>query len=114
MEKMGVKELTEVVDLALGLADLGIGVAKDKKVDVKDLGLLLSKAPGLIRDAVSAAEGIDKVPAELSDLSAEEASQLAAHVVVRLSVDDAKAKLIVEKALHAAVASYELGKAILS
>lgn len=108
------KNLIEVVDFGLDLVQLGVDVAADKKVDMADLGLLLSRAPLLIGEGVAAVEGASLIPQELSAMKEEDAAAVVAHVVAKLAVDDAKAKLIVEKSLKAAFAAYELGKAIAS
>lgn len=113
-EEKGTKELVDVVDLTLDVAKLGLAVAKDKKVDMADLGLLLSSLPMLIGEGVVAVQGAEQIPAELKDLSPEELSELVAHVMIKLSLDDAKATLVIEKSLKAAAAAYELGKAIAS
>lgn len=113
-EQKGTKELTEAVDFALDMVKLGVDVGADKKVDMSDLGLLISRLPLLAGEGVAAFQGGSEIGLELSDLDAEESATLIAHVMGKLAVDDAKARLIVEKALKAAYADYELGKAILS
>lgn len=112
METKNIKELKELVDFALDLTQMGLDVAKDKKVDMADLGLVLSSLPKLIAGGIAGFESIDQLPAELKDLSAEEAAELTAHVMAKLSIEDEKAKLILEKSLKTLVCVYELVKAI--
>lgn len=113
-ENKGTKEILEVVDFGLDIVQLGLDIAKDKKVDMSDLALVLSKAPMLIGEGVAAVSGAGDIPLELKDMSEEEGASLIAHVMAKLTVDDAKAKLIVEKSFKAVYAAYDLGKAIVS
>lgn len=112
MEAKSIKELKELVDFALDLTQLGLDVAKDKKVDMADLGLLLSNMPKLIAGGIAGFENVDQLPHELKDLSVEEAAELVAHVMAKLSIEDAKAKLVLEKSLKTLAGVYELVKAI--
>src|SRR5690606_14394263 len=91
-EAHGTKELKELLDLILKGVEVGVLASKDGKVDAQDLGLLLTLVPH-IQPAV---DGVGMIPAELGDLSAEEAAEVIAHVMARLSVDNAKAVAIVE------------------
>jgi hypothetical protein len=103
-EKKGVKELKEMIDLALAGVDVGIKASADGKVDVQDLSLLLS----LIPLAGPAIDGVGEIPAELSDLSADEAAEVVAHIMAKLSLGNGKAIRVAEKALKAALAVYML------
>lgn len=107
-EAKGTKELKELVDLALTGVEVGVKASADGKVDVQDLGLLLTLVPTV----GPAIDGIGEIPGELADLSTEEAAELVAHVMAKLAVDDAKAREVIEKALKAAAAVYALVKAI--
>jgi hypothetical protein len=111
-EQKDLKQLTEVVDFGLGLVKLGLDIAKDKKVDLSDLGLVMASIPGLIGTGDSAFRDMEHIPAELKDMSAEEAAALVSHVMVKLSLEEAKAAAITEKSLKAAVAVYALVKEI--
>lgn len=104
----GTKELTEVVDLMLVMGQIVVEAKKDGKIGMEDVGLMLKLIPSL----GPALDGIGEVPAEIKDLSVEEAEALAAHVIANLTVDNEKARLIIEKSLKAAIAIYDLGKAI--
>lgn len=107
-EAKGTQEFKDLIDLSLAVVELGFEVAKDKKVDFNDIAAIMKVLP-FIEPAFS---NIGDVPGELSDLSAEEASELVIHVMARLSVDDAKAKAIVDKSLGVLLAGYKLVQAI--
>lgn len=108
MEAKSTKELTEIVDLGLGIISVGEAAMKDGKVDVSDLALLFQLVP-LVAPAI---DGMGEIPAEVADLSEQEAADLAAHVMLKLSIGDAHAREVVEKSLKAAAAVYALVKAI--
>jgi hypothetical protein len=108
-EIKGTKNLVEVVDLGLGILDVAVQAKKnDGKYGPEDLALVLQLLP-LVSPAVA---DISEVPAELADLSAEEAADLVAHIMAKFAVDDAKAKAILEKSLKAAYAVYALVKEV--
>jgi hypothetical protein len=77
-------------------------------VDAADLGLLMQLVP-VIGPAV---ESIGEVIPEAKDLSEAEAAELTAYIVAKLVIEDAKARLILEKALGLAVAGFGLYKAV--
>jgi hypothetical protein len=103
-----VKETKEVIDLGLTIAEIVHEAKKDGKIDLSDAALLMKLVPV----AGPGIQGIGQVPAELADLSAEEAAELSAHVMAKLALDDPKARDIVEKALKAAAANWALVQAI--
>lgn len=109
-----VKELTDVVDFALDFVVLGQAIAKDKKIDLSDLGSIIGAVPALISDGAQAYDNHEKIPAELSDLSGEEVAAMVAHVMARLSLEEGKAKAVLEAALKAAYANFVLVKAIVA
>jgi hypothetical protein len=111
MEKMSTKELKDVVGAVIDVIDLGISVGKGG-LGKDDLMTVFSAMPMLIGSIGQAVDGAHLLPAEVQDLSAEEAAELAAFVVAKISVEDEKAKLIVEKSLKLAVSGFELAKAI--
>lgn len=104
----GTKELTELLDGVLAVVKAGMDIAKDGKVGFDDI----SHVVGLVPKLVPAFDGLAKLPGEVSDLSAEEAAALIAHVMANLAVDDAKAKAIVEASLKVLVSGYGLVLAI--
>lgn len=110
-EKLGIKETQEAVDAALDVANMGIQIGA-VGVGIQDIAVVLAALPQLAIDVPKAIEGAGNIPGELGDLSTEEAGALIAHVIEKLGVGDAHAKLIVEKALRAAAADYDLVKAI--
>lgn len=109
-EKKSVKELQEMLDLALMGVEVGVKASADGKVDLSDLALLIP----LVGAVSPAIDGVGEIPGELADLSAEEAGELVAHVMAKLAVEDAHAREVAEKGLKAAVAVYELVKAVKS
>jgi hypothetical protein len=111
-EQKGIKELKEMVDFGIDVVNLGLDVAKDKKVDVMDLGKFVSSLPSLIASGSAAFSGSEEISLELKDLSAEESQEIIAHVMQKLSIEESKAKSIAEKALKAAYANYALIKEI--
>lgn len=84
VEQKGTKELTEVVDLGLAGVDAFIKIKADGKVDLNDLPLALN----FLTQIGPALDKIDQVPAEIKDLSVEEASALTAHVMAKLSIGE--------------------------
>lgn len=104
----GTKELKEVVDLGLGVVDVLHAAKADGKVGLEDIGLLLQLIP-VVGPAV---QGIDQIPAELADMDVQEASDLVAHVMAKLLIDDVKAKEVVVAALGLGVSALKLYKAV--
>jgi len=108
MENLGIGNLKSELDLGLAIVSMMKQAKADGKVDAADLGLLLQ----LIPVVGPAAGGLSQVVPELKDLSEAEGIELVVYVMNKLTVEDEKARLIVEKGLKWAVASSELGKAI--
>lgn len=102
------KELTELLNLLCDTVNVAVKASEDGKVDLADLPLLFN----IIPEVGPAFQGVDKIPAELADLTTEEASELVTHVAARLLVTDAHAKAVIDAALKAAVANYNLYAAI--
>lgn len=107
-EKEGVKELKEVIELVTTCVKIGLDVGKDGKLTPEDIGFFLALVPK-IEPAFSA---IGKVPAELADLSQEEGLELVTAIGAALSLENDKAKALVEKSLKVAVSVYDLIKTI--
>lgn len=115
MEKLGIQETKDCLDLVLDLFGMGKEMAADGKLSVTDLGILVTKAPMLTMAAVKAFEGVKEIPAELSELSEQEAAELVAHVSAKVLPDTSdKAKLIAEKAFKVVIAAYGLVVALKS
>jgi hypothetical protein len=85
-EKMGVKELSEVLIFAIGLGEAVDLSLADKKIDLADLGLLV----GPFTKAPAAIEGFDKVVDEIKDLDAAEMDEVKALVKDELNLSDDK------------------------
>lgn len=107
-ELKGIKEVKEAIDFGIAITHACIAIAADKKVDFQDaaqiVALMPAVGPGL--------DGIGEIPAELADLSAPEAAEIVAHVAAKLTIDNEKAKVVAVAAVKAALANYELFKAI--
>lgn len=115
MNKIDIKELKEIVGFAMDLVQLGLNVAKDKKIDMNDLALLLASLPALAVSGGAAFSDLKVIPAEAKDLSEEELAELLGLVAVKFAgVDNAKAILIVEKSLAVCINVFGLVKAIVS
>lgn len=110
MEKEGIKELKDVVALAVGLANAGLKVGADKKIGLDDVTHLFAVIP-LVAPAV---DGITKLPAEVLDLSAPEAAEVVAQVAASLALDDEKAKQVVLAAVELAAAAKHLVTAVVA
>lgn len=93
--KKSIKELKEVLLLAVDVVNSALMVAKDGKVGLDDLGAVLKLIP-MIGPAL---DGAGEIPAELKDIDDAEAAELVGAVVGRLAIEDEKARLVVEKAL---------------
>lgn len=105
---VGTKETKELLDGLLAMVKTGMDIAKDGKIGFDDI----SHVVGLVPKLVPAFDGVKALPAELSDLSQEEAADLVAHVVANLAVEDVKAKAIVAASLKVLVSGYGLVMAI--
>jgi hypothetical protein len=99
-----VKNTKEMVTFVAKGTNAGFAIAADKKVDVSDLGHLLSVIPA----AGPAFEEMYLIPKELGELDAAEAAEVVAHAAAEFSVDDPKAKVIVEHSLKIAHKAYEI------
>lgn len=104
----GTKNLRELIDLTMTCVEIGVESLKDGKVGFEDLSQLMKLVPVV----VPAFSDLDQLPKELADLQPEELQELVAHVMAKLAVEDAKARLIVEKSLKTAGAVFELVVAI--
>lgn len=101
---IGVKETSEVVSYFLHLIKVGTEILEDGKVSLGDAGSLLSLLDGL-NDAISSA---GEMPEELKDLDLDELESLTQLVTANYDTDNKKAKEIIEKALKALKANYEV------
>ncbi len=108
MIKQGIKELEDVMKLAIGMANAGVKIGEDGKVDLNDLGT----AMGVLPLFPAAIDGIDKLPAEVSDLDSAEGLALLALVEADLMLPPGKAKPIVMASVKLALALSELIAAI--
>lgn len=105
---MDVKNLKEVIDLALTGVEVVVKAKQDGKLDAADLGLLIQLVPAV----GPAIDGIGEIPAELKDLDSAEAQELVAHVMAKLVIDDPKAVAIINASLKLVVGGLDLYKAL--
>lgn len=106
--QFGIEETKDVVKFGTSLANAIITALKDGKIGLTDLPAFvapLTKLP-------AALSGIANVPAELSDLTELEMQELREAVQNDLEVDDAKAKVIVDKSINVLYAIYGLVKEV--
>ena len=107
---LGVNDLKELLSLVFSVVKVGKGVMADGKIDLSDVITLTELLPYVI----PAIDGAGNIPAELSDLSEQEAQELIAYVMLQISVDDVKARAIINSSFKCAFSVYELVKAIKS
>lgn len=107
-EQKGITSLKAEIDLVTTLVNIVIQAKKDGKIDAADLALLMQLVPVI----GPAATGFGEVVPELKDLSETEGAELIAYVAGKIGGLSIKAQAIVEKSLKAAIALYELEKAI--
>jgi hypothetical protein len=100
----GIEETKDVVKFGVSLANAVIKSLEDGKISIGDALNFISPAT----KTPAAFSGIDKVPAELADLTAEEQQELIITVQSELEVTDEKAKAIVTESLKTIVQLYNL------
>ena len=108
MEKVGIQGLKSVLDLSLALVEAGVKVGADGKISLEDIGAVVAILPAVL-PVISL---VGQLPAELADLSEEEAAEAVAHVMLKLAVEDAKARAVVAASLKTAAAVAGLVQAI--
>ncbi len=106
-EKRDIKNLKEVVDFGFALEKAGVAIFSGGTIHPDKLGEIL----GIIPTVGPAFSDIDEVPAELSDLDAEEISELVNHIVSK-GVLPAKAMAVLDKSIRVAVAGWDLVQVI--
>jgi len=102
--KLGIKETKEAVVYFLHAFKVGGEILEDEKITLSDAGSLWA----LLDGANDAFQDLGQLPAELKDLDIAEADELIDMVVTNYSFTNEKAKEIVEKALKALKANYEV------
>ena len=107
------KPITETLELVSLVATLGITIEqarKDGKVDIADLGGLIS----LIPKVGPAIEGIEMIPEELADLDPQEQEVLLTRIGADLKAitTDPRTLAIAAAAIKTAAALLSLGRAI--
>jgi hypothetical protein len=102
--EIGIKEITEALDLALQVVESAPKIYADEKISMSDW----SEIWNIFQKAGPAAEGMKEIPSELKDLSAEEMAILIARVELGYSTGTEKSKKIVVKTLTALKELYEV------
>jgi hypothetical protein len=98
MSQYGIKETKEALDLVIAGTKAGFAVAADGKVDLNDLGHVMTLVPHI----GPGVENLALVPHELKDLDESEVAELLAHVSAKLVLDSPKARVYVEQSLKIA------------
>ena len=95
-EKVGTKELKEMLSFVITLGESLEAALEDKKFEMAELALLM---PALMKVG-TAFEGIDKLGAEVKDLDEAEIAELVAFVKEDLDLKSDKIEEMVEKGLE--------------
>ncbi len=106
--EFGIDETKDVIKFGTSLANGLIKALKDGKIGLTDIADFIAPSTKL----PAALSGISKVPAELNDLTELEMQELRDLVQSDLQVDDAKAKVIIDKSINVVYAIYGLVKEI--
>ena len=104
-EEYGIKETKEVVGFIISLGE-GIALAIEDGLGLDDIVHFME---ALMR-APTAFAGMDLVPAELKDLSPEEAQELKDYIAEDFDIPNDKLEDTIERALQLAVDLYEFIK----
>lgn len=107
---VGIENTKKVLHLAIAIVNTIDKAKADGKIDMADMGLLFTLIPA-VQPGIS---GVSAFPKEMVDLSVAEVTELSAFIVTELSIDDAKAKLVIEKALKLVASAIDLIGAIKS
>ena len=106
--RLDIRELTEVVALALEVCDSSHLIFADGKVGFEDISALW----GLIQKLGPAYQGIALIPAELKDLSSDELKSLTDMIMADYAIHELPAQEAITKALIAIRAIYDVYLAI--
>lgn len=98
------QSLQAELDLVIAAAKAVKMAKADGKIDIQDVGALLLIAPKL----GPAIDAIPKLKEHLKDLQAPECAESVAYLISGLALEDAKAKLVIEKSLAVLVAAFDL------
>ena len=104
MEHQKVEELKDMLALVIELVDATQTIANEGGISMTDIGSLWN----IVERVGPAFRGMNKIPAEITDLDAEECAELIAFIMEEISIEDVKAKLVVDKSLKALKAAYEV------
>lgn len=99
-----IKNTKELIKLVISGYKVYGQAKEDGKVDFKDLGLLLTLLP----DLEVAFKDVGEIPAEVKDLDAAEAQELASFVIAELGALPEKTTAIINASLSFILAAYKL------
>jgi len=102
----GIQETKELVAFSISLIQTAVEVAKDGKVGLSYIVVLMSA----LKDAPSALSGVDKIPAELKDLDDAELAELVSYIKLKFDLPNDLIEAQIEVAFDVAAA---LAKALL-
>lgn len=105
---MGIDQLKRLLDLAFTSVNLVDAIKKNGSNVYADIGLVLAAIPGM----VPAFQNMNQTVPELKDLSEDEAKELVAYIMAKLTLQDAHAMKVLAASLNVAVASVGLYQAI--
>lgn len=101
-ETATIKETKELLKFVIEMGEAFDKAYADKKIEISEMALLI--AP--LMQVGPAFEGLDKIGAELKDLSEAEAAELTAFVKEELDLQSDKVEEIIETALEVGVKLY--------
>lgn len=99
-----VDELKDIVGLVVEMVDCASVVAADGSLGFSDVGAVWS----VVEKIGPAFSGVKNIPEELKDLSPAECDELIEFVMNELDTPEPVSKVVVEKALKAVKAAYEV------
>lgn len=102
--KLGVVETKQLLDVVLTGVDIVRKAGADGAINFADLGLLLSLVP-VVGPGL---DGADRIPAELADLDAADATEVVSYVMAKLSINDAHAVEVIDSALKVLLSVWTL------
>ena len=106
--ELGIEETKDVLVFGIDLANAAIEALSDGKLSITDFPLFIKPIIGLPK----ALSGIDKVPAELGDLTVIEKDEIIAIVQEKLVVNNEDAAVIAQKSIEVVYRIYDLIKTI--
>ncbi len=104
----GTTQTKELIHLILTVVSVVKDASADGKIDTSDMALIFKLIPA-VGPGIG---GIGQIPGEIGHLDPAEAADLVAFIVSELSIDDGKAKDVINASLKTLVAVVELIAAV--